>query len=191
MQQRNDLPLSGVRRTSAEYPSTQELVAAGYTLDGVNQFACEVEELAANLAARLDATQTELHGVRTVMTEPDILANYVLDFFGPSGPYPIQQREPQQQPQPQFMQQQYPGEVIDPRIMPDGAGLDSTTARPIPPIGIQRPTFPGTPQQYGGGAPNPAILGQVLAQSPQDAWKFVDNLEQQGAFQGLVLAIDS
>ncbi|MEM9482100.1 MAG: hypothetical protein AAGA83_00255 [Cyanobacteria bacterium P01_F01_bin.116] len=54
LQQNKDkkFPLNGFTRTSNFYPSEEELKEAGYTLEGLNQYACELENLIQGLSAK-------------------------------------------------------------------------------------------------------------------------------------------
>ncbi|WP_017302601.1 hypothetical protein [Nodosilinea nodulosa] len=193
-----------MQRTSADYPSAAELQAAGYTIDGVNQFAVEVEHALVKTAVALDQANNEITAIRGLMTNPDRLSQYTLEFFGPNGPYPIeearaaraqrdqmaQQAQYQQQMQMQQQQPQMPG-FMDPRVRPDGSGLDSSYARQVDPIGVARPNFPAPPVGQTATPRDLQVLGQVFSQNPQNAYEIIDQLERSGAFRGAVLAVDS
>lgn len=186
------MPLSGVRRTDAFYPSEAELQQAGYTREGLNQFACELEGALMQMAVELETAQQQEQAVRTVMTDPNILANYVMEFYGPDGPYPVQEAQQQlamQQQQPDYNYRQPVS--YDPRIAPNGAGLDSDTSRIVNPIGYQRPEFPAPPQAATGAPADLNVLSYAIQQDPSNAWQIVDYLERSGALKGTVLAMDS
>jgi hypothetical protein len=164
-------------------------------LDGVNQFACELEAGLVNMAGQLEATESQMAAARQLMTDPNLLAQYVMEFYGPEGPYPVDEAKEQlaamqQSQQFDYNYRQEPS--YDPRIQPDGAGLDSTTSRLVDPIGYQRPSFPAPPQSAGAGQNvDISMLGQAYQQNPAEAWKIVDYLQNAGAFRGTVLAMDS
>jgi hypothetical protein len=173
-------------------------------MDGLNQFACEVEEALGNTALQLEQAIQREQAVRSVMTDPDRLAAYTSEFFGPNGPYPLAeaqaeaqaqyQQQVEAQYQAQAAQQQEQFDMMDPRIRPNGAGLDSDYARQLQPIGaeqFQRPQFPGTPQGQPAGQADISVLNQAYSQNPQEAWRLIDQLDQMGAFRGAILAADN
>jgi len=186
---RSEFPLSGVTRTDASYPSEGELQAAGYTREGLNQFACELEQALMQMATVAETAERGEAAVRKVMTDPNILANYVMDFYGPNGPYPVQEAQQQLAMEQNYNYRQPVS--YDPRVQADGAGLDSTTSRLVNPIGYQRPEFPAPPQAAPGQAGDIQMLSMAMQQDPSNAWQIIDYLQNNGAFRGTVLAMES
>lgn len=146
------------------------------------------------MAGQLEAAEGKMAAARQLMTDPNLLAQYVMEFYGPEGPYPVDEAKEQltamqQSQQPNYNYRQEPS--YDPRIAPDGAGLDSTTSRLVNPIGYERPNFPAPPQAGPGQNVDIGVLSQAIQQNPTEAWKIVDYLQNAGAFRGTVLAMDS
>ncbi len=63
----------------------------------LNQYACAVEDALIEQVRRgqsqtllLQAAGQERSAMNTMLTHPDVLADYVNDFFGPRGPYPTE-----------------------------------------------------------------------------------------------------
>ena len=66
----------------------------------LNTYACAVEDALIEQVQRgnsmhqvLQATNEERTAMNTMLTNPDVLAEYVNDFFGPNGPYPTETAE--------------------------------------------------------------------------------------------------
>ena len=89
----------------------------------LNQYACAVEDALIEQVQRgqsqsllLEAAGEERAAMNLMLTDPDILADYVNDFYGPEGPYPTPTQEElamleQQAAQEQFAQEIYEQEV--------------------------------------------------------------------------------
>ena len=99
----------------------------------------------------------------TLLTDPDLLANYVNDFYGPQGPYPtetaqdrlaaeVQAQEAQRLPEPQATYRRPQLEMPSPDVQAASGGGDD---------------FWGTFSQLSDR--NPAAAWQLLAQAPPDA----------------------
>ena len=67
----------------------------------LNQYACAVEDALIEQVQRigqsqnlmLEAAGEERAAMNLMLTDPDVLADYVNDFFGPEGPYPTETPE--------------------------------------------------------------------------------------------------
>ncbi|WP_338442340.1 hypothetical protein VZG28_05045 [Synechococcus elongatus IITB4] len=101
----------------------------------------------------------ELENYKTILTNPNILANYTCDFFGPDGPYPSVSRQeaayngyPSQQPQQYQPQQQ------------------------SQPQQFQRPTI-SMPQPGGNQGESPASFwarfSEIADVAPTQAWQYL------------------
>lgn len=138
------------------------------------------------MAAQAEQAVQNEAAIRRVMTTPELLDEYVLEFHGPNGPYPV---EDKQEDMNYYNYRQQPSQ--DPRVTPDGAGLDSTTSRLVNPMGYSRPEFPAPPQSMSGERPDISVLSYAVQQDPSTAWQVVDYLQNSGAFRNTVLAMDS
>ena len=178
-------PLSGMTRTSAEYPSDAELAAVGYTLSGVNQFATELEEAFAQLAQEHSETLEKLGVTEEMLMNPDILARYIIDYNTAVDPRFLSyvadlmdayeaQRQPQQQQQQrqpagvysggnqgvqqtmqQFPQVGYGNSMVSPEMISRGE------PQRIQPMGMM-----GVPNHLAGGVQQQ--VQQPVAQMPVD-----------------------
>ncbi len=66
----------------------------------LNQYACAVEDALIEQVQRgqsqslmLEAAGEERAAMNLMLTDPDVLADYVNDFYGPEGPYPTETAE--------------------------------------------------------------------------------------------------
>ena len=65
----------------------------------LNTYACAVEDAlieqvqrGQSMSLMLEAAGEERGAMNLMLTDPDVLADYVNDFFGPNGPYPTETR---------------------------------------------------------------------------------------------------
>jgi len=91
------------------------------------------------------------HGAyETILTNPDVLADYTCEFFGPNGPYPIPDEAPA---------------YVQPAAQ--------QFSRPSAP---QRPEMPFPPQPQAQG--NPAdfwnSFGSLADRDPANAWRYLN-----------------
>jgi hypothetical protein len=127
----------------------------------LNNYACQLEDAlittnnqlieAVNLLQELSG---EHKAYETILTDPDVLADYTCEFFGENGPYPIPDEEIGYAPQQvQAVGQQY--------------------QRPAAP---QRPEMPIPPQPQAQG--NPAdfwnSFGSLADRDPSNAWRYLN-----------------
>jgi hypothetical protein len=130
----------------------------------LNNYACQLEDSliqtnqqlmeAVNLLQELSG---EHKAYETILTDPDVLADYTCEFFGENGPYPIPDEEigyaPAAQQQMQAVGQQF--------------------QRPAAP---QRPEMPVPPQPQAQG--NPAdfwnSFGSLADRDPSNAWRYLN-----------------
>jgi hypothetical protein len=130
----------------------------------LNNYACQLEDSlittnqqliqAVNLLQELS---TEHKAYETILTNPDVLADYTCEFFGENGPYPIPDEEigyaPAQQQQMQAVGQQF--------------------QRPAAP---QRPEMPVPPQPQAQGNPMDFwnSFGSLADRDPANAWRYLN-----------------
>ena len=104
------------------------------------------------------------------MTDPDVLADYTCEFFGPEGPYPVED-EPTgqvignqgitaQQQAAALQQQQAAAAQADPRF-----------ARPQMPV----PPQPQAPENNGDFWNN---FGALTDKDPANAWRYLNQAQQ-------------
>lgn len=127
----------------------------------LNVYSCQLEDAliatnnqliqAVNL---LQEMSTEHKAYETILTDPDVLADYTCEFFGENGPYPI------------------PDEEIG-YGRPVGQPVGQQFQRPVAP---QRPEMPVPPQPQAQG--NPADFwnnfGSLADRDPANAWRYLN-----------------
>jgi len=112
---------------------------AANTIQGYAQFA--VNEHQENLA------------YNEILTNPDVLSDYTLKFFGPEGPYPVYESE---------QQLETPGYRTEP-VNPQYGQL------PAPPAAAA----PQQPENFWGN------FNEVMARDPQNAWRVINQAQPQ------------
>ncbi len=128
----------------------------------------------------LNAAGEERAAMNIMLTDPDILADYVNDFFGPEGPYPTQTDEEAAQSAAIAARQQFAAEIEaqEQRLVPEA---------------FQRPQMNmPTPGQSSGG--NEARnfwngFSEMMDNSPEHAWKYLSQAPG-AAFQTKALIQD-
>jgi hypothetical protein len=133
----------------------------------LNNYSCQLEDAliqtnqqlieAVNLLQELS---TEHKAYETILTDPDVLADYTCEFFGQNGPYPIPDEEvgyAQAQGQMQAVGQQF--------------------QRPVAP---ERPQMPVPPQPQGQGNPEAFwnSFGSLADRDPANAWRYLNAAQQ-------------
>ena len=152
----------------------------------LNTYACAVEDAlieqvhrANNLNTMLDAAGEERSAMNIMLTDPDVLADYVNDFFGPEGPYPTETAEETATREQMEARQQFEQEIA------------AQQAQGVPP-NFQRPQM--EMPQRGEAAQNPASqfwgdFSQLMDQNPENAWQYLSQAPQ-GALQTKALIQD-
>ena len=126
----------------------------------------------------LDAASEERAAMNVMLTNPDILADYVNGFFGPEGPYPTPTSEEQAQIDQYNARQQFAAEI------------EAQEQRGVP-QSFQRPTM-DMPTPGRAQAPQRTFWGdfsQMMESNPEQAWQFLSSAPQQ-AFQQKLLVQD-
>jgi hypothetical protein len=113
---------------------------AANTIQGYAQFA--VNEHQENLA------------YNEILTNPDVLSDYTLKFFGPEGPYPVYENEAQ------LETRGYPTQAL---------GQPQLGQLPAPPTAAA----PQAPENFWGN------FNDIMARDPQNAWRVLNQAQPQ------------
>ena len=134
----------------------------------LNDYACRVEDslITTNqqlneAVALLQEINEEHKAYEQILTDPDVLADYTCEFFGPQGPYPVEEDQ---------AQGQYVG---NPGITPQQqqAAADQRFARPQMPV----PPQPQAPENNGDFWNN---FGALTDKDPANAWRYLNQAQQ-------------
>ena len=106
------------------------------------------------------------------MTDPDVLADYTVEFFGPKGPYPI----PEQQATYQQVGQRVP------QAAPQARPEQQQVARPQMPVPPQPQGPEGTGEFWNS-------FGNVADRDPQNAWRYL-NAQNPEVFRQKLLVME-
>lgn len=124
----------------------------------------------------LEAVGEERGAMNIMLTNPDVLAEYVNDFFGPEGPFPTETAEEQAQREQQEAHQQFAQEI------------EAQEQRQVP-ANFQRPQMdmPTPGQRQGNAAANFwGDFSQMMDNNPENAWQYLAQAPQ-GALQAKML----
>ena len=148
----------------------------------LNQYACAVEDaLIEQVKAvqaqslTLQAAGEERAAMNLMLTDPDVLADYVNEFYGPEGPYPTPTAE-----EAAYLEQQAAREQFEAEIQAQEMNnVPQNFQRPE----MEMPT-PGRQvnpvNDFWGG------FGQIMDSNPENAWKYLAQAPQ-GALQAKML----
>ena len=128
----------------------------------------------------LDAAGEERAAMNIMLTNPDVLADYVNDFFGPEGPYPTETSE-----ETTARQQAESREQLEQDIA-------AQEQRQVPP-NFQRPTMdmPTPGDRQGQGSSNFwGDFSQMMDTNPEQAWQYLAQAPN-GALQAKMLIQDA
>ena len=171
--------------------SDQQLLANGVSpesLEVINHFGADAPAVLNNYAVQVEdalvTTNNQLQeavgllkemseehkAYETILTDPDVLADYTCEFYGPNGPYPVEE-EPAgqyvgnagitQEQQVAALQQQQAA----------AAQADQRFARPQMPV----PPQPQAPENNGDFWNN---FGAVTDKDPANAWRYLNQAQQ-------------
>ena len=147
----------------------------------LNQYACAVEdaliEQVQNGQQRdqqfklaFGAAQEERNAMNILLTDPDILADYVNDFYGPEGPYPTPTEAEEAAMAQNNARQQFAEEIAQ------------QERQHQVPANFQRPQMEmPTPGQADGNPGNQfwGNFSQLMDNRPEDAWKYLSQAPAQ------------
>ena len=151
----------------------------------LNQYACAVEDALIeqvqrgnNLNTMLGAAGEERAAMNLMLTDPDILADYVNDFYGVNGPYPTETQEEAAARVNYEQRAQFEAEI------------EAQARNDVPP-NFQRPQME-MPER--GVNQNPAAgfwgdFSQMMDQNPEQAWQYLAQAPQ-GALQSKMMIQD-
>ena len=134
----------------------------------LNDYACRVEDSLVTTNQQLNEAVSLLQEINEehkayeqILTDPDVLADYTCEFFGPEGPYPVEEDQ---------AQGQYVG---NPGITPQQqqAAADQRFARPQMPV----PPQPQAPENTGDFWNN---FGSLADKDPANAWRYLNQAQQ-------------
>ena len=130
------------------------------------------------MAVMLKAAGEERGAMNLMLTDPDVLADYVNEFFGPNGPYPTETKDET------IARQQNEARA---RMESDLKNMQTNTV----PQSFQRPQMEmPTPNQSAQAAGN--FWGgftSMMDNNPENAWKYLAQAPQ-GALQTKMLVQD-
>ena len=127
----------------------------------------------------LEAAGEERTAMNTMLTNPDVLADYVNEFFGPEGPYPTNTPEEQAAADQQAARAQFEQEI-------EAQEMSNV------PQNFQRPQMDiPTPGRHAGEAQDFwGSFSEMMDSSPENAWRYLSQAPQ-GALQAKALIQDS
>ena len=133
----------------------------------LNDYACKIEDALittnqqlTEAVGLLQEMSNEHKAYEQILTDPDVLADYTCEFFGPEGPYPVEE-ENAAPAAPTFAGQQ----IQNPQIQ---AQAPVRPEMPVPPQ-PQTPADPGDFWKDFGGAAD---------RDPQNAWRYLNAAQQ-------------
>ena len=148
----------------------------------LNQYACAVEdaliEQVQTVQAQslmLSAAGEERAAMNLMLTDPDVLADYVNDFYGPNGPYPTPTNE-----EAAYIAQMEAREQFESEIR--AQEMNNV------PQNFQRPemSMPTPGRQVNQANDFWGGFGQMMDNNPENAWKYLAQAPQ-GALQAKML----
>ena len=152
----------------------------------LNTYACAVEDAlieqvqrGQSMSLMLEAAGEERGAMNLMLTNPDVLADYVNDFFGPNGPYPTET------PAETAAREQYEARAqFEAEIEAQEMGrVPQSFSRPE----MDMPT-PGrqvnAANDFWGG------FSQMMDQNPEQAWQYLSQAPQ-GALSAKMLVQDA
>jgi len=172
----NNQAYSNASSPTSQEISQQQLLANGVSpesLEVINHFGADVPAILNNYACQLEDSliqtnqqlieavnllqelSNEHRAYETILTDPDVLADYTCEFFGQNGPYPI------------------PDEEIGYAQAPQMQAVGQQFQRPVAP---QRPEMPAPPQPQAQGNPMDFwnSFGSLADRDPANAWRYLN-----------------
>ena len=132
----------------------------------LNNYACNIEDALiqtnnqlVQAVTLLQEMSAEHKAYETILTDPDVLADYTCEFFGENGPYPVPDEAP-------VYGQQVGQSVGQQFVRPTGAA----------PVAPQRPEMPAPPQPQMQGNPGDFwnSFGSLADRDPANAWRYLN-----------------
>jgi len=166
----------------------------------LNQYACAVEDALIEQVRRgqsqtllLQAAGQERQAMNTMLTHPDVLADYVNDFFGPKGPYPTETKS-EAQARRNARQKRidtYMANLESSKKEAEIQGYIDGTRSGVP-QNFQRPVM-DMPARGKQSNPSNDFWGgfaELMDNSPENAWQYLSQAPN-GAYQSKMLIQES
>ena len=151
----------------------------------LNQYACAVEDALIEQVQRgqaqtltLNAAAEERSAMNTMLTHPDVLADYVNDFFGPEGPYPTETAAETEARVQHEQQAQMEAEMAA-YEQGSRSGVPQNFQRPV----MDMPTPGHQANQTNDFWGN---FAELMDNNPENAWQYLSQAPQ-GAYQSKML----
>ena len=151
----------------------------------LNQYACAVEDALIEQVQRgnsmntlLEAAGEEHAATNLILTNPDVLADYVNEFFGPEGPYPTETPDETAVREQAEARAQFEQEIL--------AQEQNSVPRQFQRPEMDMPT-PGRQANVSGDFWG--NFSEMMDSSPENAWKYLSQAPQ-GALQAKALVQD-
>ena len=136
----------------------------------LNDYACKIEDSLITTNQQLTEAITllkemsqEHKAYEKILTDPDVLADYTCEFFGPNGPYPVEEDKAAPQQAPSFAGQQFQN--------PQAQAQTQAPVRPDMPV----PPAPQAPADAGDFWKD---FGGAADRDPQNAWRYLNAAQQ-------------
>ena len=132
------------------------------------------------MSLMLEAAGEERAAMNLMLTDPDVLADYVNDFYGPEGPYPTPTEAEAAEIQNILAREQFEQEIM---AQEQQNGVPRNFQRPemvMPTPGRQA----NAANDFWGG------FGQLMDNNPEEAWKYLSQAPG-AAFQQKMLVQDA
>ncbi len=151
----------------------------------LNTYACAVEDALIeqvqrgnNVLSAFEASHEENGAMNLMLTNPDVLADYVNEFFGPEGPYPTETADETQVRQQQEARAQFEAEI-------------QAQEQGQVPQNFQRPQMdmPTPGRQVNQANDFWGSFSEMMDSSPENAWRYLSQAPQ-GALQAKALIQD-
>ena len=151
----------------------------------LNKYACAVEDALIEQVQRgnsmnllLEAAGEEREAMNIMLTDPDVLADYVNEFFGPEGPYPTETPEEQYEREQYEAYAQFEAEIEEQEM----GRVPQNFQRPY-----QDMPTPGRSSNQANDFWGD--FSYLMDNNPEDAWKYLSQAPQ-GALQAKALVQD-
>ena len=138
----------------------------------LNNYACQIEDSLittnqqlSEAVSLLKEMSQEHKAYEQILTDPDVLADYTCEFFGPNGPYPVEEDKAAPQQAPSFAGQQFQNPQTQAQAQTQAPVRPDMPVPPAP----QTPADPGDFWKDFGGATD---------RDPQNAWRYLNAAQQ-------------
>ena len=143
----------------------------------LNDYACRVEDSLITTNQQLNEAVSLLQEINEehkayeqILTDPDVLADYTCEFFGPEGPYPVEEEPVGQVVGNQGITAQQQAAALQ-QQQAAAAQADQRFARPQMPV----PPQPQAPENTGDFWNN---FGSLADKDPANAWRYLNQAQQ-------------